>query len=416
MKTQESGRKVNNPLASKEDNWIRGNDMLKEKVQKIMDQAVMDRQNAGCSLLVLKDGEEVLYCQSGYADVVQKKNIERDTIFQIFSMTKPITATAVMSLVEEGKLSLLEPVSAYLPGFKNQKVVEGEKLVPVECQVYIRDLMNMTGGLVYPENASLPGKTMTKIYDEIEKSKAVTTIEAANRFGTCPLLFQPGRGWQYSVSADVLGGIVELVSGMKYGEFLKERIFEPLGMVDTDFYVPKEKQSRLAKTYSSQEGGILVEEKDMLLAISGQMEERPNFESGGAGLASTIDDYARFGTMLLNMGMGNGHQILRPRTVEFLTNGGLNEIQQRDFERKASNLSGYTYGNMMRVLNTQKNAGFLGSEGSYGWDGAKETWFCNSPKEKMTILFMVQNINRVCVNVDLRGRLYNVIMSELGEL
>jgi len=371
--------------------------LLKDKIQKIMEQAVANRENAGCSLLVLKDGEEVLYCQTGYADVEQKKPIDRDTIFQIFSMTKPITATAVMSLVEEGRLSLLEPVSAYLPGFQNQKVAVGEELVPVERNMVIRDLMNMTGGLGYPD---------------LEKIKHLTTVEAANRLGSYPLLFQPGMGWEYSASADVLGGIVEVVSGMKFGDYLKERLFEPLGMKDTDFYVPKEKQGRLAKTYADPELGMLVEDKDMYVAISSQMKERPLFESGGAGLASTIDDYACFSTMLLNGGIGNGRRILRPRTVEFLTKGGLNEIQQLDFNRKFVNLSGYTYGNLMRVMNHRENAGLLASAESYGWDGFKETWFCNSPREQLTIIYMVQKVSKTCVNVDLRGRLYNVVMSE----
>ncbi len=385
--------------------------MLKDKVQEQMDRAVEAGDNAGCSLLVLKEGEEVLYCQSGYADIEQKKKIERDTIFRIFSMTKPVTAAAVMMLAEEGKLSLLEPVGAYLPGFKNQKVVKGGTLVSAEHEMFIRDLMNMTGGLVYPDDATIPGRATGKVYESIEKD-GISTLDAANRFGQCPLLFQPGAEWRYGVSADVLGAVVEVVSGMKYGDFLKERIFDPLGMKDTAFYVPQEKQARLAKTYSLTEEGRPMEETGGLLAIPARMEKEPAFESGGAGLGSTADDYARFGAMLIHGGTANGHQLLRPRTVDFLTKSSLTERQQKDFTRMILNNPGYTYGNLMRVLKYRPCSGCMASPGEYGWGGALGTGFSNSPKEKITMVYMMQRMKGG--KADLFLRLYNMIMSELG--
>jgi CubicO group peptidase (beta-lactamase class C family) len=385
--------------------------MLKDNVQKLMDQAVAVGDNAGCNLLVLKEGEEALYCQSGYADREQEKKIERDNIFRIFSMTKPVTATAVMTLVEEGKLSLLEPVSAYLPGFKNQKVVKDGTLVPAEREMFVRDLMNMTGGLVYPDDVTVPGRATEKVYESIEKD-GISTLDAANRFGQCPLMFHPGAEWRYSVSADVLGAIIEVISGMKYGDYLKEKIFDPMGMKDTAFYVPQEKQARLAKTYSLTEEGTSTEETEELLAIPAKMEQKPTFESGGAGLASTVDDYARFGAMLINGGTGNGHQILHPRTVDFLTKGGLTDRQQKDFTRMILDNPGYTYGNLLRVLNNRPCSGCMASTGEYGWGGALGTGFSNSPKEKITIVYMMQRM--MGGKVDLFIRLYNMIMNEFG--
>ncbi len=386
--------------------------MLKDKVQELMDQAVGAGDNAGCNLLVLNRGEEVLYCQSGYADREEEKKIDRNTIFRIFSMTKPVTAAAVMTLVEEGKLSLLEPVSAYLPGFKNQKVIKkAGTLIPAKREMLVRDLMNMTGGLVYPDDATVPGRATGKVYEVIEKD-GISTIDAANRFGQCPLLFQPGAEWQYGVSADVLGAVIEVISGMKYGDFLRERIFDPLGMKDTAFYVPQEKQARLAKTYSLTQEGACTEETGGLLAISVKMEQRPAFESGGAGLASTVDDYARFGAMLINGGTGSGRRILHPRTVDFLTKGGLTDRQQKNFTEMILNNPGYTYGNLMRVLNNRPCSGCMASAGEYGWGGALGTGFSNSPKEKVTIVYMMQRM--MGGKVDLFIRLYNMIMNEFG--
>lgn len=381
--------------------------MLKKAIQSILDEAVVCNENVGSSILVLKDGKELLYCQSGYANEKKQQKIERDTIFRICSMTKPITAVAIMILLEEGKLSLMDPVSYYLSGFKNQKVSMNGKLYPVKRELLVKDLMNMTGGLAYTDPLTVSGRAVTDVFLQIEEG-SLNTLEAANAFGGCPLLFQPGEGWNYSVSADVLGAIVEFVSGMKYRDFLKSRIFQPLGMEDTDFYVPKEKQARLARTYSILESGEHKEETFTFLGVTADMDKIPLFESGGAGLASTIDDYGKFGSMLLNKGYGNGVQILSSRAVDFLINGNLTKQQQEMFEDKINWLPGYTYGNLMRVLQDKKQAGFWASGGEYGWDGAMGTWFSNSPEEQMTIIYMVQKANGN--NIDLRSRFYNLLV------
>lgn len=381
------------------------------QIQEILYDAVQTGESAGCNVLVLEKGEEILYCESGYADRERGKMIERDTIFRIASMTKPVTAVAVMILVEEGKVSLLDPVSSYLPGFKNQKVAVGEELVPVRREMLVKDLMNMTGGLVYPGNGTAPGRATKQVYASLIENKSMTTVAAANQFGQCPLAFQPGEGWKYSVSAEVLGAVIEVASGMRFGDFLMEKIFKPLGMKDTDFYVPKDKQERLAKAYCMTEAGLVCQEElEQYMGISVHMEERPAFEAGGGGLVSTIDDYACFGAMLINGGLGNKERILRPRTVDFLTKGSLNEVQQKEFTRQEYNFPGYSYANLMRVLQKESNAGVLASQGEYGWHGMLGTWFSNSPSEKITIVYMEQHLSGKTKHTF--SRIYNAIMTK----
>lgn len=382
--------------------------MVSDKIQKLLERAVAEGDNMGCSALVLKEGKEVAYCQAGYADREADKKIERDSMFRIFSMSKPVTAVAVMKLVEEGELILVEPVCRYLYGFEDQKVMQEGALVPVKQKVLIKDLMNMTSGLVYPDPDTIPGKAVAEIYKEIDAG-VLSTMDAANRFGQCPLAFQPGEGWRYGVSADVLGGIVEAVSGMKFGTFLREKIFEPLGMNDTDFYVPKEKFPRLTRTYSLMEDRRNKEDRTKLLGISVDMKENPSFESGGAGLVSTIDDYGCFGSMLNNDGWENGNRILQPATVRFLTNAGLAEKPQREFISTISNSLGFTYGNLMRVTNDRRLAGNMVGDGQYGWDGALGTLFANFPGENITIIYMMQRMQGG--KMDVCSRLCNIVMS-----
>ena len=385
-----------------------------DQIQRILEDAVQSGQNAGCNLLVIKDGKEILYCESGFADVEQGKKIERNNIFRLASMTKPVTAAAVMVLVEEGRLSLLDPVSTYLPGFKNQKVAVGDKLADADREVKVKDLMNMTAGLVYPGDNSVSARAVRQVYADMESDRTMTTVEAANRFGQSPLAFQPGEGWCYSVCAEVLGAVVEVVSGMRFGDFLEERIFKPLGMKDTAFYVPEEKQERLAKAYIMTENGpVCPVGMKCYMGISVHMEKRPAFESGGGGLASTADDYARFGIMLLNGGIWNGTRILKPRTVDFLTKACLNELQQKVFIKSEHNFPGYSYGNLMCVLQKPENAAIMASRGEYGWHGMLGTWFSNSPEDKVTMVYMEQCLEGRTRHVF--SRLYNAVMTEMGD-
>lgn len=287
-----------------------------ERLQSIMDQAVEEKFIAGASLLVRKNGEEKWFCKSGMADLEKGKSIERDTIFRLYSMSKPVTAAAAMILVERGLLDMGEPVSKFLPGFANQRVAEGNQSVSVKREMNIKDLLCMTSGLSYPNEATLAGREAASVFEKIDQAlysdTPMTTQEVANALGGCRLQFQPGEHWMYGSSADILGAVIEVVSGMRFGAFLKKEIFEPLGMTDTGFYVPREKQGRIAKVYENQEGN-LVEVKTNHLGIRYSLDEEPAFQSGGAGLVSTLDDYAKFAQMLLNGGdFGNNTYFKTP--------------------------------------------------------------------------------------------------------
>lgn len=208
----------------------------------------------GASVCVIHKGEEVYRKEYGQADKEKNIPMKPDSIFRCYSMTKPITSVAVMTLVEKGMLQLTDAVSQYLPGFKAQKVLTEKGMVPVREEVTIQHLLDMTAGLTYPDASFPAGQYMQDMIDEyyrkiFEEDTPTSTYDLANLIGQQPLRFQPGDGWCYSFCADVLGAVVEVVTGKTYGEYLKEAIFEPLGMSDTDFYVPEEKQDRFCQNY-----------------------------------------------------------------------------------------------------------------------------------------------------------------------
>lgn len=379
--------------------------------------AYIDRQEiAGVSVLVQKGGEELCFLAEGLRDIEQKKRMERDTIFRLYSQTKPVTAAAAMILVERGLLDLCQPVSDFLPGFRNQCVGEDGTLRPVRREASVFDLMQMTAGSTYREETEV-GRRMGLLFDEMGErlygEHPMTTVEFADAVGGIPLAFDPGSSWSYGVSADVLGAIVELVSGMRFGDFLKKEIFEPLGMQDTGFWVPEEKQNRLAKSYDVTEderGKHLILYTGNEDGIQNRMEQDPAFESGGAGLASTLDDYMKFARMLLNGGSYGDHRILRSRTAEFLTTAQLAEHQQPVFVEKFG-LPGYSYGNLMRVCKNPGQASILTRTGEYGWDGWLGVYFANFPEEDMTILFGMQ---RKGIGMwPLTRKLRNIILSSV---
>ena len=242
-----------------------------------------------------------------------------------------------------------------------------------------------------------------------ENGGTISTVEFANRLGKVPLLYQPGQSWSYGTSADVVGAVIEVASGMRFGDFLKKEIFEPLGMNDTDFWVPAEKQDRLAKVYDCREGQPSVRYLDNNLGIQNDTAYRPAYEAGGAGLASTIDDYAKFTQMLLNGGTYNGVQILRPATVKFLGGHTLSAVQQAGFDNWIG-LEGFSYGNLMRVLVDPTRAVTLGSKGEFGWDGWLGCYMEVVPEQNMTFLMMTQK--KDAGTYTLSRKIRNIIFSE----
>lgn len=386
-----------------------------ERLGELATEMVETGYVAGVNCMVLQHGRELAYYEAGYRDVAGNKKMTRDTIFRLYSMTKPVTSAAAMILLEEGKIDLLDPVSKFLPGFQDQYVIENGVKIPVTKPATIQNLLNMTSGLVYPGEGNPAEIRNTPLMEEViaklSTPEALKTVDIANRIGELPLAFMPGTTWQYGLSADVLGAVIEVVSGMSYGEFLKKRIFEPLGMQDTAFYVPAARQNRLAKVYRETEDG-LVEEHFSHLGIQNTMEREPAFESGGAGLTSTIDDYARFTQMLLQKGEYQGRRILSQETVRFMTTAHVSAQQQRGVETWES-LAGYTYGNLMRIMTSPESAGGLGSLGEYGWDGWLGTYMMNDPAHDLTFLMMYQRTDSGTVGYSRKMR--NVLFAALEE-
>ncbi|MDO4284714.1 MAG: serine hydrolase domain-containing protein [Eubacteriales bacterium] len=386
-----------------------------QALQDIMKKAVSEGEIAGMNLLLLRDGEELFYAQEGWADREAAVPIGRDSIFRLYSMTKPVTAAAAMLLMERGQLDLGSPVSEYLPAFANQMVSGVKTPVPVSPlrPMVVKDLLDMTSGLVYGGTASAAEMAAEAVFEELKSrlytEQPMTTREVADALAGCPLAYQPGSSWQYGSSADVLGAVIEEAAGMKFGDFLRQEFFGPLEMQDTDFYVPQEKRGRLVKTYQQEPDGTLSVFMGNHLGIMNRMDIPNAFESGGAGLVSTVDDYSHFAQMLLNGGEYRGRRILRGRTVEFMTFGRLLPCQQDGFDWLS--LTGMTYGNLMRRVMEKGQVQGLSSLGEYGWDGWLGCYFANCPQDRLTILMMMQK--KDSGTFSLTRKLRNRIFAEL---
>lgn len=374
------------------------NSLLEGKLQEVLDREIAKNNAAGVNLLLLKDGKELAYVQSGYADVDSKKAFERDTIMRIFSMTKPVTAVAVLILVERGLISLSESIAKYIPEFADLRIWKDENTYEkVTRALTIKDLMFMSSGLPYgnameTETEKRVQHIIDDIIDKLGTDEEQSTVDIAGRLAGAGVMFVPGDKWMYGTSADILGALVEVVSGMSYGEFLKKELFVPLEMNDTGFWVPEEKRSRLASAYERREGELYLFETNNL-GIKYTMDRAPKFESGGAGLVSTIDDYSHFAMMLMNGGIYKGKRILSEGTVKFATHGKLMPWQQQVFNHDWDNHAGYSYGCLMHHMVEPGMAYYMTWMDEYGWDGWLGTYFINSPENGVTLLMGMQISN-----------------------
>ncbi len=360
---------------------------LHETVTELLFDSVEKKECAGVNLLVRHHGEEVLYTQAGMADIEKKQYIQRDNIFRLYSQTKPVTAAAVMLLVERGLVDLVDGVDMYLPGFRNCRVADSRgNLTPAWRAPRLMDLLGMTAGVSYPGDDPA-GRGAALVFrqaeDAIRAGGGIPTVELMNLLGQQPLAFQPGAHWRYSTCADVLGAVVEVVSGKRFGQFLRDELFAPLEMDDTDFFVPPEKMHRLVTTYRRTPEG-LKPWLDMHLAC-GVYDRQPAFESGGAGLVSTLEDYSHFADMLLAGGEYKGTRIMQKASVDFMTSAQLNDACLKDMW---DNLSGYSYGKLNRVCFDPGQAPGYARKGEYGWDGWLGCYYANFPDANLTILSM----------------------------
>ncbi len=358
------------------------------KVSSCLKEMIAEGFIPGGSVLVLRGGREVLYVNEGLADVENGVPVRRDSVFRLFSMTKPIIAAAAVLLAERGKIDFSDYVEKYLPGFANQSVMEDGCLVRPRRRVDLMDLLGMCGGLTYDgpdESGQQIVALMKEVQEKRETPAELSTVEIANRIGGIPLAYQPGTRTRYSVSADVMGAVIEMAAGEPLSAFLKREFFDPLGMKDTGFCFREDQKERIPTVYTKTAGKLvkLIPEK---FGVTDFFRE-PAFASGGGGLVSTIDDYARFCTMLLNMGELDGRRILSPESVRFLMSPQHGE--EKEFEI-LHELSGTAYGKFMRhMVSPGKFPGFARMD-EYGWDGWLGTYMANFPHEDMTILIMTQ--------------------------
>jgi len=334
----------------------------------------------GVVMLVARRGKIAWYKTMGFRDRASKDPMRADSIFRIYSMTKPIVSVAAMMLVEEGRMQISDPVAKYLPEIGNMKVgvekTEGGKnaleLTEPAREMTIQDLLRHTSGLTYGSR----GKSLVNaayIAAQIG-NRDVTLAEFVTRLSRLPLRFSPGERWEYGVSTDVLGRLIEVVSGKSLGEFLQERIFTPLGMADTGFSVPAEKLSRAAQPWQAPEGLPITPRFDVA--------QKPRFESGGGGLTSTIDDYLRFALMLADGGEFGGTRLLGKQTVGFMTSDHVGGRPGRP--------PGLGFGLGVEVRTSVGDAALPGSLGEYGWAGNAGTLFWIDPVEQVIAIYMVQ--------------------------
>ena len=359
-------------------------------------QGFVDRKEvSGIVTLVTRDGRTADMHAVGFQDVDSKTPMRTDTIFRIASMTKPVTSVAIMMLYEEGKLLLTDPVSKFIPGFKSMQVLEqgADKPVAARRPISIRDLLTHRSGITYGFiNGGAVGNGYRKngVIDGLS-STTLTTAEAIEKLAAEPLIAQPGSAYNYSLSTDVLGRVVEVAAGQPFEAFLRERIFKPLKMNDTDFVVPDAKWSRLATVYSPDGSGGIRPMRDpetfgnTVMSPIAYYKSPKTYFSGGAGLVSTAADYARFGHMLLNGGVLDGARLLSPKTIELMTVSHTGDLGALPVAGP-----GRGFGLGFFVVTDLATSQTLGSPGNFGWSGIYGTTFWVDPKERLVAVMMVQ--------------------------
>ncbi|WP_226669841.1 serine hydrolase domain-containing protein [Metabacillus litoralis] len=352
----------------------------------------VEKGPVGCSMQVMHNNETVFKDFIGFSDKETKTLMNEDTIFRIYSMTKVVTCVAALMLYERGLFLLNDQLSDYLPEFKNSKVYEkdedGEiKIVKASRAILVKDLFSMTSGITYGGNENETQIQVVKEFEKLVKNReSLTNQRLSQILASIPLAFHPGDQWNYGLSHDVLGALIEVISGKKLGEFFQEEIFKPLCMTDTFFRIPDEKLHRLASLYNREEDGKLIknesEEMDMQFHIF------PEYESGGAGLLSTLGDYSIFAHMLANGGEYNGKRIIGKNTIKLMTSNHLTKQQSTYYNWDY--LKGYGYGLGVRTLTDQAEGGINSSIGEFGWSGLAGTWVLIDPKENISAVYMQQ--------------------------
>jgi hypothetical protein len=346
----------------------------------------------GAVALIARQGRVLLHEAIGSLDPTKGTPMPLDAIFRIYSMTKPLVSVAAMQLVERGKLQLTDPVARYLPAFAQVQLGRQEQgrlqLQRPRAAITVYDLLRHTAGMTYEFLGQSP---VQKMYEEAGlriTARGHSNAEFADLLARMPLMFEPGSIWEYSRATDVLGALLEVVAGQSLGQLLQEQVLGPLGMVDTAFYVPPDKQHRIAQAFAHDpDGGTPMPLIDLT--------EVPRLESGGGGLGGTVADYARFCQCMLNGGILDGQRLLSPQTVRFMTADHLGRIGQNRTENAGNMLApgtGFGLGFSVRLaagLDT-----LPGSVGLYSWGGIAGTTFWVDPQQDMFAILMIQAPNQ----------------------
>lgn len=377
-----------------------------KNMDALIESHVTEKKIAGANVLIARKGKIAYFKSFGLAD--ENKPMQKDSLIRIMSMSKPVTSTAIMILYEQGKLLLSDPVSKYIPEFKNQKVLEmnpngkGYKLVPVKREMTIRDLLTHKSGLLYLFVGNFYHEPERQAVLDLYKEAGITdgtcrpdeTIgDMVKRLGRLPLFKQPGEAFDYSLSNDVLGYLVEVISGMRFDDFVSKNIFAPLKMTDSYFYVPAEKQARIAAVFKSDWNGSLTRADDKPI-VSGNLALCPSdayategkYLSGGVSVISTAYDYFRFAQMFLNGGELDGARVLSRKTVELMT--ATNHIGNLD----ATFLHDHNWKFGLGFA-IQQDRGYdvdSGDVGTFEWAGLYSTRFSVDPKEQKITIFLSQ--------------------------
>jgi CubicO group peptidase (beta-lactamase class C family) len=352
------------------------------KVGDFMNGFITDKKIAGGIVLVARNGKLVFQETYGLQDLDRKLPVERDTIFRIYSMSKAITSAAALILVDEGKLDLGASVSSYLPEYAEMKVVDGDSERPAKSHITVKDLFLHTSGITYGKADGSPTEKLFETIDVLDLQSDLAVM--STKLSQIPLAFDPGTKWKYGASIDVLGYLVQKVSGQPLELFLKQRIFEPLEMTDTDFFVPAEKQARFAANYYSDGKGRMILRDDPAESGYGR---NPGLYSGGGGLVGTASDYMRFLLMIENGGEWQGKRILSAESAERMHTNQLPRGVWIGFGDEQRNGVGFGLGFSVTVEPGEKSAN---RKGEYGWGGAASTHYWVSPRDRLIAVTMEQ--------------------------
>ncbi len=370
-----------------------------------MGQFVTDGQLYSIHTRLVQNGETLSDFKTGLVGLQARKPVADDTIYRIYSMTKPVTGVAMMMLWEEGKFDLDDPVTNYIPEFESLRVLDGTnedgsvRTVAADRAPTMREVMSHMAGFAYGLTGTDPANTAFREREILRAPDLQTFID---QVAEVPLLFQPGEAWAYSSAVDIQGYIVEKLSGQSFGTFLEDRIFAPLGMTDTGFYVPAENYDRLSEIYGYHpETGQLVPIPYPQLQFR---KETIAFESGGGGLVSTMDDYSRFAQMMLNEGTLDGARLLKPETVQLMRTNVLPEgvVLSSLGQNTGEARKGIGFGLDLGLLTDAEAGGFPHAEGSYFWGGAAGTWFWVDPVNDLYFIGMIQFFDQGGKSVETR--------------